>query len=205
MTMPSPADRPVVIIDNYDSFSFNLYQMLQVLTERPVQVHRNDALSLENLIALQPDRVILSPGPGHPGIPTDFGVCTDIIRQHEGLSVPVLGVCLGHQGIVHHLGGRVSRAPEIVHGESSRVRILKDCPLLSGLPNPFEAMRYHSLLIDESTLPDALEITARETRLNLPMALRHRTRPLYGVQFHPESIGTPEGSRILQNFLERCA
>lgn len=198
----NPALPPIIIIDNYDSFCFNLYQMLQVLTEHPVTVIGNDAIDLHDLIELRPHRLILSPGPGHPGNKPDFGICADVIGQHQQLGVPILGVCLGHQGIVHYLGGKILQAPEIVHGSSSSIKITKDSCLLRGLPNPFQAMRYHSLLIDETCLPDSLDVIARDTDLNLPMAIQHRSQPMYGVQFHPESIGTPEGELILKNFLE---
>lgn len=195
---------PIVIIDNYDSFSYNLYQLVQEQTENPVVVYRNDAITLDGLIALKPSRIILSPGPGHPGNGKDFGVCREILLNQERLGCPVLGVCLGHQGIAEHLGGAVVSAPEIMHGKTSMVHILEHSLLFEGLSNPFEAMRYHSLLIDEERLPPALRITARETRLGLPMALEHIERPIYGIQFHPESIGTPEGRKLLRNFLEKC-
>ncbi len=195
---------PVVIIDNYDSFTYNLYQMVQALTEEPVVVYRNDGIGLDGLAALSPSRIILSPGPGHPGVERDFGVCKNVILRQAELGCPVLGVCLGHQGIVHHLGGSVTRAPEIVHGKTSNVRVLEDSSLFDGLSNPFIAMRYHSLVIGDDDLPSVLRVTAREEKNNLPMALQHESQPLYGVQFHPESIGTPEGSQLLRNFLEKC-
>jgi len=195
---------PVVLIDNYDSFTFNLYQMVQTLTEEPVDVYRNDKLDFDRLKSLAPSRIILSPGPGHPANDDDFGVCKDIIVRQEELACPVLGVCLGHQGIVHHMGGKVVQAPQIVHGKSSQIKITSATPLLDGLASPFAAMRYHSLIAAEVHFPAKLEITARETILGLIMALQHRSKPIYGVQFHPESIGTPEGNKILRNFIERC-
>ncbi len=195
---------PVVIIDNYDSFSYNLFQMLQAETDAPVKVFRNDALSFDALKALQPQRVVLSPGPGHPGIPEDFGVCGEIIQKHWELECPILGVCLGHQGIAHHLGGKVIAAPEIVHGESRWVTASPTSILFDQLPEQFEVMRYHSLLVDEGSLPIELEITARDTESGIPMALQHKERPLFGIQFHPESIGTPQGKQILRNFLSQC-
>lgn len=200
--MPAPAaNRPIVIIDNYDSFTFNLYQMVQALTDCPVVVYRNDAITFEALRAQKPNRVILSPGPGHPAVEKDFGVCREIVENFAELDCPVLGVCLGYQGIAHYLGGTVEAAPEIIHGKSSPVSITQENPLLSGLPNPFEAMRYHSLLVTE--LPPSLEFIA-QTESGLPMALRHKQAPVYGVQFHPESIGTPAGEQLLRNFLEKC-
>lgn len=194
----------IVIIDNYDSFTYNLYQMVQSQTQLQVQVYRNDAITEEQLQALKPNRIILSPGPGHPGVDKDFGICKQIVLHQEKIGCPVLGVCLGHQGMAQHLGGNVISAPEIVHGKTSMIRILEDTPLFEGLPNPFEAMRYHSLLVDEKTLPGNFRITAREEKLGLPMAIQHNTLPLYGIQFHPESIGTPQGAQLLKNFLEKC-
>lgn len=199
-----PVQRPVVIIDNYDSFSYNLYQMIQTETEAPVEVYRNDQIDFDTLRAKQPLRVILSPGPGHPAIAEDFGICAEIIQRQPELNCPVLGVCLGHQGIAHYLGGRVIGAPEIVHGESRQMKITKTSPIFEGLPERFDAMRYHSLLVDEQTLPDDLEITVRDVESNIPMAMQHRNWPVFGIQFHPESIGTPQGKQILRNFLAQC-
>ncbi len=191
----------VLLIDNYDSFTYNLYQMVQAQTEQPVVVYRNDALDWEAVQNLRPRQVILSPGPGHPGTERDFGICREIILHHNQLDCPVLGVCLGHQGLVHHLGGEVLPAPAVVHGKTSPVRVLKPDPLLEGLPNPFTAMRYHSWVVSRN-LPPMLDILAEtEDTDRLVMAIRHKHRPLYGVQFHPESIGTPQGARLLGNFL----
>lgn len=196
-----PMRRPVVIIDNYDSFSYNLYQLIQVETDAPVEVYRNDALTFEELCAKKPQQVVLSPGPGHPGNPQDFGICADVIRRQKELDCPVLGVCLGHQGIAHYLGGTVISAPEIVHGESRMMAATLDSPLFQGLPQPFEAMRYHSLLVEGKTLPPTLKITAWDVENGLPMAIEHTEQPLFGIQFHPESVGTPQGQAILRNFL----
>ncbi len=194
----------VLIIDNYDSFTFNLYQMLQVQTAEPVQVERNDALTCEQIIAMNPSRIVLSPGPGHPACRADFGVCADIITRHDEIKCPVLGVCLGHQGIVQYLGGSVVRAPKIVHGKTSVVTISLPSPLFSGLPEKLSVMRYHSLVASDNSFPSELAVVAREETEQLIMAVQHRTRPLYGVQFHPESIGTFYGSQILENFLKLC-
>ena len=192
----------ILLIDNYDSFTWNLFQMLQAQTKQVVRVVRNDELTWEQVLELQPERIILSPGPGLPENDRDFGVCKEVILRQQELNCPVLGVCLGHQGIVHHLGGKVIPAPDVVHGKTSSVRILKDSPLLAGLPNPFKAMRYHSWAIEAGTLPPALEVLAEtDDAERVVMALRHRERALYGVQFHPESIGTPEGAQLLGNFL----
>jgi anthranilate synthase component 2 len=195
---------PLVIIDNYDSFTYNLYQLVQSLTEDEVVVYRNDKIDFERLVGLKPQRVIISPGPGHPANESDFRVCAEVITRQPELDCPVLGVCLGHQGIVQHCGGTVVRAPEIVHGKSSMVEVTTNTPLFEGIPRTFQAMRYHSLIADESSLPEEIEVTARESKNGLVMALQHRHRPMYGVQFHPESIGTPEGARIMRNFIERC-
>jgi anthranilate synthase/aminodeoxychorismate synthase-like glutamine amidotransferase len=196
---------PVLLIDNYDSFTYNLFQMLQAMVPEKIAVHRNDQISFADVAALKPARIVLSPGPGHPAIDEDFGVCRQIIQKQSDLKCPILGVCLGHQGMVQHLGGNVVRAPHIVHGKSSQIILTRSSQLFHGMPQSFLAMRYHSLVAqDDHTFPDELEVTARETEHNLIMALQHKTRPLFGVQFHPESIGTPDGRQILQNFIERC-
>jgi anthranilate synthase/aminodeoxychorismate synthase-like glutamine amidotransferase len=192
------------IIDNYDSFTFNLYQLLQPLLDEPITVVRNDAISFADLCAAGPSHVVLSPGPGHPGIESDFGVCKEIILRRKELGCPILGVCLGHQGIVHYLGGSVIVAPQIVHGKSSEIKTINAGPLFDGLPDSFEAMRYHSLVAAEENFPKELRVTARDARDGLVMALQHESDRLYGLQFHPESIGTPNGAQILENFIKRC-
>ncbi|QUV86512.1 aminodeoxychorismate/anthranilate synthase component II [Chloracidobacterium aggregatum] len=191
----------IVIVDNYDSFTFNLYQMLQMQTAEEVVVVRNDAVDVTTLRDWRPTRIVLSPGPGRPENPRDFGVCRDILLAAAGLAAPILGVCLGHQGIAVAYGGRAVQAPRIVHGKASEMVITADSPLFDGLPPRFAAMRYHSLVADEATLPDCLMVTARDAVEGIIMALQHRDWPVYGVQFHPESIGTPLGQRILANFL----
>ena len=192
----------LIIIDNYDSFTFNLYQMLQPLVDEKIQVYKNDELDFDQLLALKPDRLVMSPGPGHPGNRSDFGLCEDIIKKQTELNLPpVLGVCLAHQGMVHHFGGIVDRAPQVVHGKSSTINIQEDSPLFDGLPSSFEAMRYHSLLASDNDFPAELKVIAREAEHGFIMAIEHRERPLYGVQFHPESIGTPLGAQILNNFI----
>jgi len=196
---------PVLIIDNYDSFTYNLYQMIQAMVKEEVHVSRNDKIAFEDILELRPDRIVLSPGPGHPENDEDFGVCKDIIKKHDQLDCPLLGVCLGHQGIVQHLGGTVERAPQIVHGKASQIILKRTSPLFHRLPHIFSAMRYHSLVAkDDITFPAELEVTARDSQHSLIMALQHKTRSIYGVQFHPESIGTPNGRQILENFLQRC-
>jgi anthranilate synthase component II len=196
---------PVLIIDNYDSFTYNLYQLIQESVSGKVEVHRNDKITFEQVQKLAPQRIVLSPGPGHPAIDDDFGICKDIIIQQSVLQCPILGVCLGHQGIVQHLGGNVVRAPQIVHGKSSEIVLKSKSPLFEGLPGNFQAMRYHSLVAaDDDTFPSDLQVLAREKEHNLIMAIQHKTKPIYGVQFHPESIGTPDGRLLLKNFLEKC-
>ena len=187
----------VLLIDNYDSFTHNLYQLIAMAGVK-VWVHRNDQIDRATIEALDPSHVVLSPGPGHPGVPRDFGICADLIT--DPLDRPLLGVCLGHQGIAHHLGGRVIRAPSIMHGKTSAI-FHHQAGLFAGLDDGFEAMRYHSLTVDPEEFPKSLEITAR-TADGVIMGLRHRTRPMYGLQFHPESIGTPAGARLIRNFLD---
>jgi anthranilate synthase/aminodeoxychorismate synthase-like glutamine amidotransferase len=192
----------VLILDNYDSFTYNLFQMVQAQTSLEVQVFRNDALCWDDLLGLRPSHILLSPGPGHPGRVEDFGLCREVVLRYEELACPVLGVCLGHQGLAHYFGGVVAPAPEIMHGKTSPVRILKPSPLLEGLPNPFTVMRYHSWTVNRHALPEEFEVIAETDEAEpLVMAIRHRRQPLYGVQFHPESVGTPQGGQLLGNFL----
>jgi anthranilate synthase component II len=184
----------ILVVDNYDSFVYNLVQYLGELGADPV-VHRNDAISVADAVALDPDGVLLSPGPGRP---EDAGILLDVIAAFAGRR-PVLGVCLGHQAIGHAFGGRVVRAPELMHGKTSFVHH-GGAGVLAGLPDPFEATRYHSLVVDRDGLPDVLEITA-ETADGTIMGLRHRELAIEGVQFHPESILTVGGHDLLRNFL----
>jgi anthranilate synthase/aminodeoxychorismate synthase-like glutamine amidotransferase len=184
----------ILLIDNYDSFTFNLYQCLCGLGA-DVQVRRNDQITVEQAEALAPSHVVISPG---PGTPADAGVSLALIERLSR-HTPTLGVCLGHQCIGEAFGGRVVRAPVPVHGKSAAVRHA-GAGILRDLPSPFEAGRYHSLIVAREGLPEALEVTA-ETGDGLIMGLRHRERPLYGVQFHPESILTPLGEQVLRNFL----
>jgi anthranilate synthase/aminodeoxychorismate synthase-like glutamine amidotransferase len=196
----------ILIIDNYDSFTFNLFQMVQAVTEKPVKVFRNDEKDVASLLALKPSKIILSPGPGHPDTPDDFGVCRDLIATQGDHRIPILGVCLGHQGLSSVYGANVTQAPAIVHGKTSWVDVLvNDCPLFKGIPTPFEAMRYHSLVVEEASLPDTLRITCKDQTHGLIMGVQHIELPLFGVQFHPESIGTPEGQHILKNFVHWTA
>jgi len=184
----------IVVIDNYDSFTYNLVQYLGELGEE-VRVFRNDEVTLEEIRALGPDQIVISPGPGDPD---DGGISNDVIRE-LGQTTPVLGVCLGHQCIGQVYGGVVSRAPRLMHGKTSSV-YHQGRGLFNGIPSPFRATRYHSLIVEEP-LPECLEITAF-TRDGEVMAVRHKEHPVVGVQFHPESILTEHGKRILRNFIE---
>ena len=184
----------VLVVDNYDSFVYNLVQYLGELGADPV-VHRNDAITVDEAVALHPVAVVISPGPGRPA---DAGISKAVIER-LGRDTPVLGVCLGHQCIGEVFGGRVVRAPQIMHGKTSMVHHT-GVGVMEGLSDPFEATRYHSLVVEPASLPDVLEVTA-ETGDGVIMGLRHRTFPVQGVQFHPESILTGEGKHLLRNFL----
>ncbi len=186
----------VLVIDNYDSFTYNLVQYLGELGATMV-VRRNDEASLDELRALGHDRVVISPGPGRP---EQAGVSLAAIREF-GPRMPVLGVCLGHQAIGLAFGGEVVRAPQPIHGKTSTVEH-NGQGVFAGISTSFQAGRYHSLVVPEPTMPGELEVTARTKEDNLVMGIRHRTRPIHGVQFHPESVLTNEGRRILRNFLE---
>ncbi|HEY2839025.1 MAG TPA: aminodeoxychorismate/anthranilate synthase component II [Pirellulales bacterium] len=186
-----------VILDNYDSFTFNLYQYVGEIDARPL-VFRNDQISFAELARLAPERIIISPGPGRADDPEYFGICKRAILE-LGPRVPVLGVCLGHQGIVHAFGGRIVRAESVMHGKTSRVFHQGD-PMFASIPSSFEAMRYHSLIAERASLPDALRVSA-ETADGVIMAVRHVEFPIFGVQFHPESILTSVGKQLLKNFL----
>jgi anthranilate synthase/aminodeoxychorismate synthase-like glutamine amidotransferase len=184
----------ILVIDNYDSFTYNLVQYLGELGAEPL-VHRHDALNIEQITELAPDAVLISPG---PGTPDDAGLSNDVIRTFAG-RCPVLGVCLGHQCIGQVFGGRVVRAPQVMHGKTSLIHHT-GAGVFAGLPNPFEATRYHSLIVDRDSVPAVLEITA-ETDDGIVMGLRHRQLAVEGVQFHPESVLTAVGHDLLRNFL----
>ena len=186
-----------LVIDNYDSFTWNLVQLVGALGERPVVV-RNDALDLEGIRALAPSRIILSPGPGHPADPARVGICRAVIRE-LGRHTPILGVCLGHQLIVHEYGGSVIRAPHVMHGKTSSVHHGGDS-IFADLPRPFEAMRYHSLVADPALVPSSLVVNAW-CKDGTVMGVRHRHHPVFGVQFHSESIGTSSGRALVAAFL----
>ena len=189
----------LLVLDNYDSFTYNLVQYAGELGADPL-VYRNDALSVEAALALHPDAILISPG---PCTPREAGISVGLVRAAGTAGVPVLGVCLGHQAIGEAFGGRVVRADRLMHGKTTMVTHTRHA-LFRELPSPFEVMRYHSLVVSPSELPDELEVTAwsedRPPRTEI-MALCHRTLPVFGVQFHPESVGTHEGKRILANFL----
>ena len=186
----------VLVLDSYDSFVYNLVQYLGELGAEPL-VYRNDALTIEQALDLEPDAVLLSPGPGRP---EDAGILCALVPVLGERGIPVLGVCLGHQGIGHVFGASVVRAPELMHGKTSVIRH-SDTGVFAGLPNPLTATRYHSLVIDPATVPSCLEVTA-STDDGVIMGIRHRELPIEGVQFHPESILTAAGHDLLRNFLD---
>lgn len=186
------------VLDNYDSFTYNLVQYFGELGAEPV-VYRNDAITVEQVLALKPAAAVISPGPKTPG---EAGICVALVRALAG-KVPVLGVCLGHQAIAEAFGGKVVRANRLMHGKTCEVEH-EDDELFEGVPTPFTAMRYHSLVAEPRSLPEDLVITAwsqDQPRKAEIMGLKHRRYPVYGVQFHPESIGTVAGKRLLQNFM----
>jgi anthranilate synthase component II len=184
----------VLVIDNYDSFVYNLVQELGELGAEPV-VHRNDAIDLDGIRAASPDAILISPGPGRPD---DAGISLEVIEQ-LGVDYPILGVCLGHQSIGQAYGGQVVAAPTLMHGKTSAIHHT-GAGVFAGLPEPFIATRYHSLVVEPATLPDVLEVTAT-TDDGVIMGFRHRELPVEGVQFHPESVLTPSGPSLLANFL----
>lgn len=186
----------ILLIDNYDSFSYNLYQLVGEIDPN-VKVIRNDELTIAEIRALAPDRIILSPGPGRP---EDAGVTIEAARE-LGADIPTLGVCLGHQAICAAYGAVVTYAKKLMHGKQSTAILDDSCVLFRGCPRSVPVARYHSLAVDPSTLPDTLLVTAR-TDDGEVMAVRHRDRPVYGVQFHPESIMTPDGKKMLENFIK---
>ena len=190
----------LLMIDNYDSFTFNLVQYLQALGAE-VRVERNDALTVAEIARLAPERIVISPG---PCTPNEAGVSLELVRE-LGTRIPILGVCLGHQAIGQAYGGKVVRAGRIMHGKTSPIRHRGE-GLFAGLPDGYEATRYHSLVVEQATLPDCLEVTAwtehEDGRVEEIMGLRHREHPVQGVQFHPESILTEHGHALLENFLQ---
>ena len=186
----------ILLIDNYDSFSYNLYQLVGKLNP-DIRVARNDELSVSEIVALNPERVIISPGPGRP---EDAGNIVEVARELTGC-FPILGVCLGHQAICAAFGAAVTYARRLMHGKQSDAKLDLSCPLFAGLPEVAPVARYHSLAADPATLPNCLKVTAM-TAEDEVMAVRHRDHPTFGVQFHPESILTPDGKQMLRNFIE---
>lgn len=185
----------ILLIDNYDSFSYNLYQLIGSI-EPDIKVIRNDEMTVEDIRKLNPEKIILSPGPGRP---EDAGIITDVVRQ-LGAEFPILGVCLGHQAICQSYGATITYAERLMHGKQSEVSLAVDTPLFSGCSERTLVARYHSLAADRNTVPDCLMVTAK-TDDGEVMAIQHRQYPVFGVQFHPESIMTPEGKKMLSNLI----
>lgn len=184
----------ILVIDNYDSFTYNLVQYLGELGAE-MEVHRNDKITLDEIESMAPEKIVISPG---PCTPKEAGISVDLIKKF-GCSTPLLGVCLGHQSIGYAYGGDVIRAPELMHGKTSLI-YHRGTGIYSGLPSPFEATRYHSLIVKKENLPSCLQVTS-ETKEGIIMGIRHNEHPVEGVQFHPESILTHEGKKLLKNFL----
>ena len=185
----------ILLIDNYDSFSYNLYQLVGELAP-DIKVIRNDEMTVDEIKALSPDCIILSPGPGRP---EQAGVIMEVAKT-LGRESPILGVCLGHQAICAAFGATITYARQLMHGKQSEVQFAQDCPLFQGCPPAAPVARYHSLAADETTIPDVLWVVAR-TDDGEVMAVQHRQYPIYGVQFHPESVMTPDGKQMLKNFI----
>lgn len=188
----------ITLIDNYDSFTYNLAQLIESLTGEPLEVVRNDAFEVAPLLGSNPRAIVISPG---PGTPAKAGRCVELIRRNE--RVPLLGVCLGHQAIGEAFGARVARGPLPVHGKASEVHH-QGARLFQGCPRPMNAARYHSLVIEADTLPEFMSIDAR-TADGIVMAVSHASRPIFGIQFHPESYGTTGGEQVMRNFLNMAA
>ena len=187
----------VLLIDNYDSFSYNLVQLIGELTDGNIKVVRNDEITIDEIRKMNPESIILSPGPGKP---EDAGICEDVVRQLKD-EYPILGVCLGHQSICEVFGAKVTYAKQLMHGKQSEMTILKEDPIFEGLGESFKGARYHSLSADRNTIPDELEVIAIDGKDGEVMAVKHKEYPIYGLQFHPESILTPDGKRMLENFI----
>lgn len=188
----------VLLIDNYDSFSYNLVQLIGELTDGNIKVARNDEITIDEIRKMNPESIILSPGPGKP---EDAGICEDVVRQLKD-EYPILGVCLGHQSICEVFGAKVTYAKQLMHGKQSEMTILKEDPIFEGLGESFKGARYHSLSADRNTIPDELEVIAIDGKDGEVMAVKHKEYPIYGLQFHPESVLTPEGKKLVNNFLK---
>lgn len=189
----------IILIDNYDSFTYNLYHYL-LEGGAEVEVYRNDKITIEEIIEKDPNGILLSPG---PSTPDEAGICKDIVTRFDEHKKPVLGVCLGHQTIGQMSGGVVLRGNKPMHAKISTMEHYKNSPIFKGIPTTFKATRYHSLIVEESSLPDCLEISARSSD-GVIQALHHKERPIYGLQFHPESIASEYGHDMINNFLEIC-
>lgn len=187
-----------LLIDNYDSFSYNLVQLIGELTDGNIKVVRNDEITIDEIRKMNPESIILSPGPGKP---EDAGICEDVVRQLKD-EYPILGVCLGHQSICEVFGAKVTYAKQLMHGKQSEMTILKEDPIFEGLGESFKGARYHSLSADRNTIPDELEVIAIDGKDGEVMAVKHKEYPIYGLQFHPESVLTPEGKKLVNNFLK---
>ncbi len=189
----------VLVIDNYDSFVYNLVQYIGELGGEPI-IHRNDKITLRQAMELDPQRIVISPGPGTPEDPHYFGVCSAVLREMS-CKIPTLGVCLGNQGIISVFGGKVVRAKRLMHGKTSIIKH-DEKGLFEGIKNPFTATRYHSLVGEKTSIPECIEVSAKSTDDGEVMAVRHKKYPITGVQFHPESILCEDGKKIIKNFLE---
>lgn len=188
----------VLLIDNYDSFSYNLVQLIGELTDGNIKVVRNDEITIDEIRKMNPESIIISPGPGKP---EDAGICEDVVRQLKD-EYPILGVCLGHQSICEVFGAKVTYAKQLMHGKQSEMTILKEDPIFEGLGESFKGARYHSLSADRNTIPDELEVIAIDGKDGEVMAVKHKEYPIYGLQFHPESVLTLEGKKLVNNFLK---
>ncbi len=186
-----------LLIDNYDSFSYNLYQLIGALNN-DIAVIRNDEKTIAEIEAMNPEKIILSPGPGRPD---QAGICLEVVNYFKG-KIPILGICLGHQSICQAFGATITYAKKLMHGKQSEVEIDITCPIFANLPNKISAARYHSLAADPETIPETLQVIAKTDDGEI-MAVKHRDYKIYGLQFHPESILTPDGNIILKNFLEQ--
>lgn len=184
----------IIMIDNYDSFTYNLYQYIGTIDQN-IRVIRNDKATVDEVLDMKPSHIIISPGPGYP---TDAGICIELIKRAG--DIPILGVCLGHQAIGEAFGGKIIRAPRIMHGKSDSIAVNGLCPIFKGFGGNVTVGRYHSLVIDRYTMPACLSLTAQSDD-GCVMGFMHNTRPVYGIQFHPESVLTPDGMKMLENFL----
>ncbi|MCX7614568.1 MAG: aminodeoxychorismate/anthranilate synthase component II [Clostridiales bacterium] len=185
----------ILMVDNYDSFTYNLYQLAGAINP-DIRVIRNDEMTIDDIRKLNPSHIVLSPGPGYP---KDAGICEDVVRNLKG-EYPILGICLGHQAICEAFGSEITHAKKLMHGKKSTIKIKSSCPLFKGLPEKIDAARYHSLIAKRDTVPAELQVIA-EDEMGEVMAVKHKLYDVYGLQFHPESVLTPDGEIIIKNFL----